>query len=495
MKRKGFTLIELLAVIVILAVIALIATPLVMNIIEESRKSSFRVSVENMIRAMENDQAIQGYISLSYEFPLTSDTTLGLKGDIDNWQGKSSIDEDGNTAVSIYNGTYCAYKKKDDNSVSVEKVSSEEECLDFTNPILPIIASVKGYQMATSSFLDGPIKRETIESVRISNTVAVPGTVIGDWDVSENQDESVIAYYSDNDNDGLYEVVIGGEGGVAANPNSSSLFSQLRNATTIDVRYLDTSNVTDMSYLFNVCSNLTTLDVSKFDTSNVTKMNEMFGYCSGLTTLDVRNFNTSKVTDMRAMFYGCSSLKNLDVSKFKTSNVTDMSFMFRSCSGLTTLNVSKFDTSNVTTMSSMFRDCIGLTNLDLKTFDTSKVRMMDSMFENCSNLTELNLSEFDTSDVTSMSNMFYGCSSLQDLDLSSFNTSQVIYMSSMFLNCVNLKTLYLHNMTFDRVTSYANMFSNITSGITVTVKDSSAKTFIESRLSEASVTGTVTIAS
>ena len=34
MKKKGFTLIELLAVIVVLAIIALIATPIVMNVIK-----------------------------------------------------------------------------------------------------------------------------------------------------------------------------------------------------------------------------------------------------------------------------------------------------------------------------------------------------------------------------------------------------------------------------------------------------------------------------
>lgn len=41
MKRKGFTLIELLAVIVILAVIALIATPMILGMIESTKKGAF----------------------------------------------------------------------------------------------------------------------------------------------------------------------------------------------------------------------------------------------------------------------------------------------------------------------------------------------------------------------------------------------------------------------------------------------------------------------
>ena len=40
MGRKGFTLIELLAVIIILAVVALIATPIVLDVIEDARIST-----------------------------------------------------------------------------------------------------------------------------------------------------------------------------------------------------------------------------------------------------------------------------------------------------------------------------------------------------------------------------------------------------------------------------------------------------------------------
>ena len=57
MKKKGFTLIELLAVIVVLAIIALIATPIVMNTIEKSKKGAAERSVDNYIDAVETTVA------------------------------------------------------------------------------------------------------------------------------------------------------------------------------------------------------------------------------------------------------------------------------------------------------------------------------------------------------------------------------------------------------------------------------------------------------
>lgn len=45
MNKKGFTLIELLAVIIILAVIALIATPVVLNVVDKAKKSAAESSV------------------------------------------------------------------------------------------------------------------------------------------------------------------------------------------------------------------------------------------------------------------------------------------------------------------------------------------------------------------------------------------------------------------------------------------------------------------
>ncbi len=58
-NSKGFTLIELLAVIVILAVIALIATPLIMGVIDDARKGSAKNGAYGYVKAMENTIATE----------------------------------------------------------------------------------------------------------------------------------------------------------------------------------------------------------------------------------------------------------------------------------------------------------------------------------------------------------------------------------------------------------------------------------------------------
>ena len=124
------------------------------------------------------------------------------------------------------------------------------------------------------------------------------------------------------------------------------------------MEYLNTSEVTDMSYMFFFCSSLTSLDLSHFNTSKVTSMNYMFHNCAVLASLDVSNFNTANVTDMEYMFYGCYALESLDLSSFNTANVTTMSTMFTNCSKLTTIYAGDgWNTDAVTNSSAMFGNC------------------------------------------------------------------------------------------------------------------------------------------
>jgi len=76
--KKGFTLIELLAVIVILAIIALIATPIILGIINDARKESNERSAELYASAVRN--AIASY-QLTHPNAPTSFSELNIEHD------------------------------------------------------------------------------------------------------------------------------------------------------------------------------------------------------------------------------------------------------------------------------------------------------------------------------------------------------------------------------------------------------------------------------
>ena len=349
---------------------------------------------------------------------------------------------------------------------------------------------MKSYLSSTNTDYHSSTYKSKITSIVTKDNMEVPSTAIETWDVSEAGDGSVIAYIED-DGRGTrtYKVTIGAQGNIIASSgnylfggnSSSNSFSSLE---TIDLTYLDTSQVTDMSYMFDDCGKLTSLNLSNFDTSQVTNMRSMFDDCGKLTSLNLSNFDTSQVTNMRSMFYSCSSLQSLDLSNFDTSQVTnmrsmfyscsslqsldvsnfntiqviDMGFVFYNCSKLTSLDVSSFNTSQVTDIGSMFRNCSSLSSLDVSTFNTSQATDMSYMFDSCSNLTNLDVSHFDTSQVTDMGYMFSSCNSLSIIDVSHFDTSQVTDMSYMFESCRSLLSLDVSNFNTSQVTDMRMMF-------------------------------------
>ena len=212
----------------------------------------------------------------------------------------------------------------------------------------------------------------------------------------------------------------------------NSFFGGLTNLKTIkDLKYLNTEQVTDMSYMFFDCA-LTSLDLSNFNTAKVRDMSHMFYRCSALTSLDLSNFNTAKVRDMSHMFYGCSALTSLDLSNFNTAIVTNMSNMFYDCSALSSLDLSNFNTAIVTNMSNMFYCCSALSSLDLSNFYTKKVENMGGMFAGCLALTTIYASDkFVTSKVQSGEGMFALCRNLKGTILE-YNNSKTDHT---YANC------------------------------------------------------------
>lgn len=150
-----------------------------------------------------------------------------------------------------------------------------------------------------SSVLGSDLTRTQVCSVTVLDSLeACPGNA---WDVSENEDGSVMAW-TEEDGDQV-DLYIAGEGGVAAPADCSELFACYENAQSIQFQdAFHTENTSDMNGMFAHSYQLESVDVGGFETGNVTDMGSMFSGCRGLTALDVSGWDTSRVSDMVPCF-------------------------------------------------------------------------------------------------------------------------------------------------------------------------------------------------
>lgn len=166
---------------------------------------------------------------------------------------------------------------------------------------------------------------------------------------------------------------------------------------------------------------------SSFQNARPVSTYEWFSNQPSLTEIvDIQYLNTSEVENMSKMFFMCSGLKELDLSGFDTRNVTDMSLMFDGSKGLTSLNLSSFDTQNVSNLEHMFVYCENLKILDLRSFNTSNVINMNSMFYYCDKLKTIAVgTNWNTANVESSDNMFTGCLSIVGGAGTTYNINKV----------------------------------------------------------------------
>lgn len=80
---------------------------------------------------------------------------------------------------------------------------------------------------------------------------------------------------------------------------SKSMFEGRRDKI-IDLRSVDTSNVTDMSCMFKECVSLQNLDLSNFVISKKTQISGMFEGCDSLKTVIMKNCSDETVDRIKA---------------------------------------------------------------------------------------------------------------------------------------------------------------------------------------------------
>ena len=287
---------------------------------------------------------------------------------------------------------------------------------------------------ASTNYLTGTVAKDKIETVKFEmGKEPTDVNIISEFDASEKQDGSIIGYYTDKDNNGLYELTFMSEEVIYANESAKWLFWNLNNVKEFKFYNFSTFKVKKFNYMFYACFLVTDLDISSFDTSCATDINGMFCECRNLKTIDLKNFDTSKVIDMRDMFGDCYSLSNINFGEFDTSSVTDMWHMFNGCTNLEKLNLSGFDTTNVTNMNCMFYQCTSLTELDLSFFDTKNVTYMEYMFSKCSNLKIIYVKELDgsgnagwsTASIKNSNYMFLECEKIVGGNGTTYNAEHI----------------------------------------------------------------------
>lgn len=138
-------------------------------------------------------------------------------------------------------------------------------------------------------------------------------------------------------------------------------FQYAYDCTELDVRKLDTSEVTNMEYMFQCfawdAKTITVTGMSEWDVSKVTSMEWMFGgfgFNTPTIKLDLSKWNVSKVTTMKYMFYQMGQYSTTfslgDLSGWDVSNVTNMykTFNTTGCRATWSLDLSKWNVKKVT---------------------------------------------------------------------------------------------------------------------------------------------------
>ena len=258
-----------------------------------------------------------------------------------------------------------------------------------------------------------------------------------------------------------------------------------------ELRYLDTTNVTNFSYIFSSKDNYSETEkkniktfhsfsdinyLSTWNVSSGTNFDSIFRGCHKLSNIKaLENWNVSKGIKFSNMFCSCYSLS--DLSSLKNWNVSkgqDFYFMFPWCYSLTNITPLKnWDVSNAVKLYGMFLNCEKLSDIKpLEKWNVSRCKEFSDMFYECHELSNISgLENWDVSKCENFSEMFYGCNKLSNIrELENWNVSKCENFTKMFYGCDKLSNIdplknwkVLKNANFFGMLYGCNKLSNLNS--------------------------------
>lgn len=136
--KKGFTLVELLAVIVIIAVIALITTPIVLGAIQDAKENALKDTAHGLVTAAGTYQAeMQGLnknsaLTINYKTSSAEQKSLlKTKGKLPD-AGELKIDNNGKVTFALWSddAKVCVVKETNAKEIKVnENIKNAESCI------------------------------------------------------------------------------------------------------------------------------------------------------------------------------------------------------------------------------------------------------------------------------------------------------------------------------------------------------------------------------
>ena len=271
MKRKGFTLIELLGVIVVLAVIAIITTPVILGVIEKSKKESYRNSIYGIMESANIYLANHlTNIGKTKEIVFTCNgincsneegESLDFKGTVPK-SGTFYLNGAGEVTVeSVYNGKYYANTVDDKVEITEEDITLSRA--ELTNMVKDLQQEVKQLKTQVQQSNQNTSNIATLQTKHDSDVTSI-------WNKVGTEDLSSIS------NGSISKILI--DQNKLISDLNTNLNSKANTSHTHDDRYytetevnakLNTkANSSDLSSLQSIVNNHTNYINVKLDKSN-----------------------------------------------------------------------------------------------------------------------------------------------------------------------------------------------------------------------------------
>ena len=200
MKKCGFTLIELLAVIIILAIIAVIATPIILNVIDDARKSAGLSESEMIMSGINNycaTSAMRAQLDGSIDICTDEDgVTIDEVSKMVNL-GNAKVEKvtyiNGKVTELVIESNNNKYELQPDGNFSVNgEVTDPEEPV---NPEQQYALLTTGQQFSQILFESSSLEFDT----KIIFTQDKAPSDVQLKDLSANKDMSIVSWYNSED--------------------------------------------------------------------------------------------------------------------------------------------------------------------------------------------------------------------------------------------------------------------------------------------------------